>query len=184
MRSAQLAGASKGRHDFTVLHTEQNSAVLQRAEAMGNDERGTAPDQPLSCLHDRSFRFEINRTCRLVQNQDRSVFQECPRESDALPFASREGRTAFADDSLITIGKSHDKIVSVGCLRSFDDVVLSSVGGRVGDVVGDSPRKQYWVLRNQAELAPQIRQFVFANINTIKENLPVSGVIKTREQTH
>src|SRR5881227_2740650 len=89
------------------------------------------------------------------------------RASDALPFASREGRTAFADDSLITIGKSHDKIVSVGCLRSFDDVVLSGVGGRVGDVVGDSPRKQYWVLRNQAELAPQIRQFVFANINTI-----------------
>ena len=74
--------------------------------------------------------------------------------------------------------------MSVGCLRRFDDVVLSGVGGRVRNIVGDASRKQHGILRNEAKLIPQIRQFVFANIHAIKENMPVSGVVKTREQIY
>lgn len=45
----QLAGLSEGRRDFSVLNSKQNVAVLQRAEAMGDDKRRAAADQALGC---------------------------------------------------------------------------------------------------------------------------------------
>ena len=50
-----------GLDDSSCLQNQDPIRVLDRREAMGNDDRGAPGHQPFDCLLDQDFRFGIER---------------------------------------------------------------------------------------------------------------------------
>ena len=60
-------------------------------------------------LHLR-FGFGIERTGRLIEQQDRGVLVECSRDGDALAFAAGKLNAFFADKTIHSLRKMIDKM--------------------------------------------------------------------------
>ena len=67
-----------------MFDVQPRVAVRQRAQAMGDHEGRAALHQALHRVHDRSLGVDIDGTGRLVEDEDRGILQEGPRQRDAL----------------------------------------------------------------------------------------------------
>ena len=76
--------------DLPVLEDDDQVGVANRREAVGDDERSAAVQQPPECTFDLALRADVDRACRLVENQDARVGEQGACERDELPLAERE----------------------------------------------------------------------------------------------
>src|SRR6266702_7723323 len=83
---------------------EYNNAIhlLNRTEAMSNNESGTSLHELLKRFLDVEFAFTIKRTCGLVQDEYWRVFQNGSCYCHALALAATELDAALANDSVVT----------------------------------------------------------------------------------
>jgi hypothetical protein len=105
---------------------------------MGDDERGPPFHQQLHRVDDGRFSLGVERAGRLVQDEDRRIFQERTGERDALTFASRKEHATLSHSRLIAVGKPADEVMCMGMARGRDDLVIGGPGTRVCDVLGDA----------------------------------------------
>ena len=64
---------------------------------MRDDERRAVPHQVRQRLLHQPLGFGVERRGRLVEDQDRRVLQERPRDRQPLPLAARQPLAALAD---------------------------------------------------------------------------------------
>ena len=120
-----------------------------------NHDRGAALHQPLHRLLDQRLRFRIEARRRLVQDQDRRVRQERPRQRHALSLAAGQLHAALADQRAIAGRQAGDEVVRVGQTRRVLDLRLRRAGATVGDVLGERAMKQDWLLLHDRDPAAQ-----------------------------
>ena len=90
-------------YNVSVFERYDLVGTSDRRQTMGNYERCSSPHQRFKGFEYLSFSMGIERRCRLVKDEDGSVFQQCPGDTDALPFSPRKLRAAFAYYSVITL---------------------------------------------------------------------------------
>jgi len=87
--------------DPAIGQNEDSVGAPNGGQTVGDDNRRTPFHQVLQCLLNQRFRFGIQRRGCFIQNQDRRIFQQCPRDRDALALASGEPQAAFADSGAV-----------------------------------------------------------------------------------
>src|ERR1041385_4812687 len=92
----QLAVFS-GFYNAALVQNDDAIRVLNCGQPMRNDNRSTACHQMIDSLLNKNFRFSIKRGCCFIKNQDRRVFENCPRQRQSLTLTTRKFYTAFAD---------------------------------------------------------------------------------------
>src|SRR5439155_2212801 len=110
-------------------------AVTQRVYSVRDYESCSSFNQFLRRLHDRPLCYRIDRARRLIQDQDRRIFQERTGKTDALTLATRKAHSALSYDRLVALGQRQDKFVTARRLRGRNDLAPAGARLAVSDVL-------------------------------------------------
>ena len=80
-------------------------------------------------LQDR-FALVVERTRRLVEDQDARVREQRAGDRHALALPARKARALLADDGVVAFGQLADELVRAGELRHRDHRARSAPPGR------------------------------------------------------
>src|SRR2546422_2801376 len=139
---------------FDYLATFQYQDLIRtanRRKTVGDDESGAAPTQRLQSILDQRFALTVEARCGLVKNQNFRLGENCASNSHALALSTPQLHAAFADNGVITIGKTVDKLLAVGDATGFDNLFPGCVWVSKADVLRDSAVKQEVILEYYAE---------------------------------
>lgn len=67
-------------YDFTLVEYVNGMCMVDRREAMGNDECCASLRQAADTFLDDFLSFRIDVRGRFIKNQDRRILRECPRK--------------------------------------------------------------------------------------------------------
>ena len=81
---------------------------------MCNHQCGAPALEALQGLLDAGLVFGIDAGKRLVEDQDRRIFQERARDRQPLTLAAREAYSALADHCVVRVWQAHNEPVRVG----------------------------------------------------------------------
>src|SRR6185437_10484533 len=128
--------------DAAVFEHDQAVHLRDGGEPVRDGDYGLAGHQRAETRLDRGFDFAVERRGRLVEYQDRRVFQNDAGDGDALALAAGQLDAAFADMSVVAapavpIFQIEDEVVRVRELRGTQDVFLARLRPAVADVLAD-----------------------------------------------
>jgi hypothetical protein len=72
--------------DLTMLEHDDQICVADRRQAVRDDERRPTVEKAAERLLDLALRADVDRACRLVEDQDPWVGEQRARERDELPL--------------------------------------------------------------------------------------------------
>src|SRR5579862_2193372 len=98
-------------NDHSLLDDEDLVSPADRREPVCDHKGGAALHELVQSRLDHGLRLGIERTGRLVEDQDPRLSQECPRDRKPLALASRELHAALAHDRVIALRKSLRKLI-------------------------------------------------------------------------
>jgi hypothetical protein len=133
------------------------AAMVERRWAMAST---VLPSITRPALLDAGLDFGVQGRGRLVQHQDRRVFQEGAGKGDALALTARKLDPTFAKIGVVTLAAlmvEHvgDEFMRFGGAGGGDDLGLGRLGAAVGDVVARAAVEHRGFLRDHADLAAQ-----------------------------
>ncbi len=138
-----------------------DAAVIEHQDAVGVDDagepvrqdQGRAPGhQAVERALDDGFVLGIDRRQRLVENEDRRVAQQRPRDRQPLPLSAREPQAALADQSGIALRQRGDEVVRIGGARRRDDLRRRRIRLAEPQIVLDRAVEQISVLPHHGDL--------------------------------
>ena len=59
------------------------------------------------------FVFHVRKTGRFIEDNDGRIFQDCPRNANALLLSSRKLYAVLAQFGFVAVRKAHNKIVDL-----------------------------------------------------------------------
>src|ERR1700730_277429 len=111
-----------GLDDAAVLDHANLLRCDNGLRAVGDDESGGGGPQVVERPLHLAFGFGIERRGGLVEEEDRRVLEEGPRNGDAGALAARKLRPVLAHGSIVAVCELGDEVVGVGGAGGGDDV--------------------------------------------------------------
>ena len=121
---------------------------------MSDDYRSSSYGQFFESLLNLHFGHVVERARRLVQNENRRIFQKRPRYGNTLFLTARKFNASLADVGVVAVFEALSKLVNVGVFRHFDNLFVRRVEIAVGDIVPNRSAEYKHVLRDRADIAP------------------------------
>ena len=115
-----------------------------------------------ACLH-QALGFRVQRTGRLVEQQDGRILENGPRQRDPLALTARQPRAALAQEGVVALRQLAQKLIGGRGHRGGLDLGVARRRPAVADVLARAGAEQHRLLRHQADLRanvlrPQIRK--------------------------
>src|SRR6266581_3784803 len=110
----EQVGMSAALDDPPFRQHDDEVGMLHRGEPVGDDEHRAVRHQPVDRLLHESFRFGIEGTGRLIENENRWIAQQRPSDRDALALPAAEPGPTLAEQRAVAFGQPHDELVGVG----------------------------------------------------------------------
>src|SRR6266849_1370919 len=104
LRRNQLAGSSF-LNNPAILQYDNFVRFFRERYAMRDEDDRAASERAGKRVGDAAFRNGVKRGGRLVHDENGRVAEKGACQGNALPFASGQGASALADDSVIAFGK-------------------------------------------------------------------------------
>src|SRR5579875_1220303 len=113
----ELGVAAAGREQLLVAPALDDPAVVEdddllrvadRREPVRDRDRRPPLREPVERLLDEPLGLGVERGGRLVEDEDRRVAEDRPRDRDPLLLAAREAVAALADDRVVALGERGD----------------------------------------------------------------------------
>src|ERR1043166_468828 len=101
-------------YDSPLVQNENPVGIDSARKAVRNDQRCPSFHEPAQSLLYKDFVLSIDTRERLVEHENRRVFKQGAGDGDPLPLAAGKSSAPLADDSFVTVGQSHNKIVGIG----------------------------------------------------------------------
>ena len=98
MLSIELVVAA-GLGDRTVVKHEDPVGVADRAQPVGDHERGPAPQKLIEALLDQPFAFTIEVAGRFIEDEYLGVGEDGPCDRQPLPLAAAQTNAPLADQA-------------------------------------------------------------------------------------
>src|ERR1700754_2959174 len=92
----------------TALDGDDTIRKSKRRETVRDDDHGPAARHLRHVLLHDALAFIVERTRRLVENENAGIRDERTSNSDALTLSTRQGATTLADDGVVALGKLED----------------------------------------------------------------------------
>ena len=101
--------------DSTVLEHDDAVRVADRRKTVRNGENRTARHHPVQRLLHELFSHRIERARRFVENQDRRILENRPRDRHTLLLAAGEPESLVADLGVVTVGMApvHNEVMRI-----------------------------------------------------------------------
>ena len=164
-----LVGAALG--DPPVLEDDDPARPPDRRQAVGDDDRGPADEQPLEALLDPLLGPDVDVRGRLVEDQDPRLGEQRPGEGDDLPLAGRE-RRCRARRPRCRAPRAAPR--SAARRRPSRSASMISSRDRAGpperDVVGDRAAEQEALLRHDPEPAAERLRVELADVDPVDQD--------------
>jgi len=114
--SRQQFFMAAGFNDAAFVHNVDDIRLQGRGKAVGDDQCGTAGDQPSKPQQPVRFRPGIHGAGGFIQDDQSGVSQKCPRKGQALPLAPAQfGATEpFAQNGFISCRQTADRCIRPG----------------------------------------------------------------------
>ena len=97
--------------DHAAIEHENGVRIGQRRQPVRNDDQRSAMRDPRDVgVHDR-FAVGVERARRLVQDQDRRIDDQRPRNRESLPLTSREIRRTFINVGFVAARQLVDELL-------------------------------------------------------------------------
>ena len=155
-RLAHQLGVRTALHDTPVVHHDDRVSSSQRAQAVGDDERGAAGNGAIQGFEDLVFRFAVDGSGRIIQEQNGGFEQHGACDGEPLSLTARKTAAAFAEDCFIAFGQGADEVVGRGDTGSFLDLLLCSFGMTERDICRDRVREQKTFLEHETNVPSEI----------------------------
>src|SRR5665213_607793 len=141
--------------DTAVADFDDQIAVLQRGEAVRDDQNGEVGAQRIDGAHQRALRLVVERAGGFVENDDTGAFVESARDANALALPARQADAAFADHRIVLGRPAFDQVrelrlprrlthagdIDLAFRHAEGDVLLDAAVGQKNALrhVGDEP---------------------------------------------
>ena len=149
---------------------------------MGNGNDRLALYQPGHCLLNNRLVLRVDVGGRLIENDDRRVFQHGSGNGNSLPFSSGKMGTASAHHRLITIFQAADKSVTTGGFSYGLHLSVACAGFAHADVFAHSFVKQVVLLGNKSHLIIKLRQRDFFQVMSAQSDGTLFHVPEAADQ--
>ncbi len=103
-------------------------------------------------LHER-LGLVVQRARGLVEDEDRRVAQDRPRDRQALLLAAGEAVAALADDGVEPVGQRADQRVDLRGARGILELLVGRVRAREAQVLAHAGVEEVGVLGHEADRA-------------------------------
>ena len=117
-----------------------------------------------------------------VQHQDARIFENDPRQGNALLFTAAQAVAALADDGIVAIGQPHDEIMNVGGAGRRFKFGLGGIQAGIQQVGADGIVEQVRFLGHHADLRAERIERDLAQIHAVQQNAPAGRVVQARDQ--
>lgn len=145
---------------------------------MGNNDHSSVFTDVVHIPHDGVFRFVIQSTGCLVQNQDSRVSNQRTSDSYTLSLATRQARTLLANHGVVTLWKFAYEVMSASQAGGCNDSLHCDARTGQRNVFSDAAVKQNVFLLHDANLAAQGSWVNQGNIMAINQYLPLFGYVE------
>lgn len=156
--------------------------VPNGGEAVRHHQRGAARAEGVESGLDLRLGDVVQRTRRLVEDQQPGVLQEDPGDGDALPLPAGERHAALAHVGVVAVRQRlHEGVERCApCGRLHFRVRRVHVA--VGDVVADGAAEEVGVLLHDADVPPQRRPREAADVGPVQRDASFVGLVEAGEQ--
>ena len=168
--------------DLSILQNHDGVGVPHGGETVGDHEGGPFCHQTIHALLDVLFCSRIDRTRRLIEDQDRRLGYRRSRDIKKLPLALAQVRAVALKNGVIALWKPHDKGMGRCHLRRLNDLFIGGIQSSVTDVFHDRPRKQMGVLKNHGDMAAQLVPLNMADINAVDGDGPALDIVEAVDE--
>ena len=100
--------------DAAVIHHENEIGVLHGRDALGNDDLRRLGNVGAEALADQRVGARVDRTGRVVEDQNFGLFEQRAGNAQALLLAAGDVRTALLDVGVVFVGECLDEVVRAG----------------------------------------------------------------------
>ena len=128
------------------------SASMTLESRCARIERRAPGHQAVERALDDGLVLGVDRRQRLVENEDRRVAQQRPRDRKPLALSAREPQAALADQSGVALRQRGDEVVRIGGARRRDDLRRRRIGLAEPQIVLDRAVEQISVLPHHGDL--------------------------------
>ncbi len=90
-------------NDAALFNDHDLVRVLDCAQAMGNHNRGAIFQQSFERLLHQVFAFIVERTGRLIEDQQAWIAQQCPCYGNALTLPTRKLDSTLSDQCVVPL---------------------------------------------------------------------------------
>ena len=141
-----------------------------RAQSVRNHKTSAALHQSLQGLLDQLLGYRINAGGRFIQNEDRGILEKSSSNADPLLFTHTEFDPAFADMGIVSLWKSGDECMTIGCFRGLRHGIRTGIQITVLNIFQDRTVEEKRLLGNHTDLIAQRLQFDLSDIDPINKN--------------
>src|SRR5262245_58045882 len=143
---AELGDAASVENDDVV-------ALAQGAEAMRDHQRRAALHGSLHGRENLVLSVRVDRSCRIVQEQDRRVEEHGAGDGQSLTLADGEVEATLPQDGVKTVWQIGDEVISSGNACSLLDLSERCFRMAKGDVGGNGVAEEKRLLEDEADVA-------------------------------
>src|SRR5215213_783966 len=167
-----------GLDDPAAVEHDDLVRVAHRREAVGDRDRRPPLREPVERVLHEPLRLGVERARRLVEDEDRRVAQDRPRDRDALLLAAGEPVAALADNGVVAVRQRCDDVVDPGRLGGDLDLVVRGVRLCEAQVLPDGLVEEVCLLRDDADEVAEGLERQVADVDAADRDPPAADVVE------
>ena len=182
------------RHQFIESSAFDHMSAVEHKDARGiaNGREPVGDHESRASLHhfvesgvNLGFGDGIQRAGRLIEDQDRRIFQQCPRDRQPLPLAAGQHAPALAGIGVESALAALDEFQCLGAGRRNPQLFIGRVRLADAQIVRDRTIEQQRFLEHHANISAQCGERQAADIHAVdpdEARLRIEGAMQKRDR--
>ncbi len=169
-------------YDAAAFHHGDPIRVPDGGEPMRDDQHGAPGHQPLERELDHALALGVQRAGRLVQQQDRTIGENRPRDREPLPLPAGQSHAALAEVAGIPLRQLRDEFCSEGGLARGAHLGFPGAQSSVADIFEDARREDDGILRHDREAGAHVPRIRVTHVDAVDAHRARLRIVEPQQQ--